>query len=209
MAAKTGRGRFNDGVIVAIVSGCLGFGGAILGAYVGGKTANDGAKQVQTLESERIEKRDVAATQAAARLLIGELSKVRESVLLSADDVRWHRGLDYRVDFPREDRRLLAARLSPSQWQRLSRVLGAVDLLLPIAQRNGFHWKGDRTNPKGPRDGSEDMDLAIAISRSGRAAIEALRPNAGLPTLRGILVPTQEPLIIRGYIAAHPYADIH
>jgi hypothetical protein len=75
-----------------------------------------------------------------------------------------------------EDRKLLAARLSPSEWEAVTRALRIVDLL-DVERRNGFAWHG-------PRGLSDDMDAVIFVSDATAAAVRTLAPTAGLP-LRG------------------------
>jgi hypothetical protein len=137
------------GLRIAVVTGVLSLLAASVGSYVGGRTANKGAKEIQEDAAQRRYARDTAAARASARLLAAELQAMDGYARRSLEEKRFeYAGLEIAVEMPRDDRRLLAARLHARDWdavatalraatfiERRARQLGVVGVLVPGQER--------------------------------------------------------------------------
>ena len=131
----------SDALLLAVITGVLSLLAAAAGSYVGGHTANNGAKQIQAAENEREDARETAAARAAARLLIAEWRDVggyAQASLMSRPPVFTHSYPEaLRVDLPRDDRTLLASKLKAKEWDAVTTALFAASFVDSRARQFG------------------------------------------------------------------------
>jgi hypothetical protein len=157
---RSGANRY----AIPLVTACLAVAGTALGAFIGGRTANEGAKDIQEAQASRDDVRQRAEVRGAARVLMYEFRRVRASMLTSGQARKWFR-FDYHVNISRADRKVLAAYISGDQWDAVVSALAFADSI-QAGQRNGFQWS-NRTSE--------------ALASGSRAAL--LRGNALAPSL--------------------------
>jgi hypothetical protein len=196
----------NEALLIAVLTGVLSLVAAAVGAYVGGRTANDGAKQIQEAEARREAAKETAAARASARLLIAELRDVGEYAQISLMNRPPHFAHSYpealRVDLPRDDRTLLASRLSARAWTTVTTALVAASFVDSRARQFGVVADLDpedvgvirRRIARQFRSPVRESVRAFVAelpdqARAVRAGIAALEPLATSGTSRGRPVP--------------------
>jgi hypothetical protein len=119
-----------EGLRIAVITGVLSLLAASAGAYVGGRTANEGAKEIQEAAARREAARETAAARASARLLVAELELMDLYAQRNLASRRFlDAGPEVRVELSPEDRRLLASRLSADDWAAVAQALRAATFI--------------------------------------------------------------------------------
>jgi hypothetical protein len=132
---------------------------AIVGAWVGGRIATDGARDLQRDQARREEARELAAARMTARLVVAEMAEISNNVYASGRNGCWL-PLDYELDLTPADRRVLAAKLPGREWSALVSWLRWEDILA-LERRDGF----DTRNPARSRDVSVTVEALTRFDR--------------------------------------------
>jgi hypothetical protein len=118
-------------IIAAVVTGIL----VIIGAVVGGKVSNSGAKQVEKARIAFERTQEQRSARGAGRLLVRELTIPITYVQAMLDMDRWMRTdrKRFRIDMRPEDMKSIAASVTGDEWGYIIVALGdaeSVDLLM-------------------------------------------------------------------------------
>jgi hypothetical protein len=141
-------------MVIALIGVVGTLAAATIGSWVGGNTANRGARQLQDRITQRENAEEDAARRTAARLLVIELTRVEGVLRTVRDDACYWRDIDYEMQFPSADQRLLAAKLRPKDYNLLLKLI--VDYRrLQATMPNGFEWT--------PGQRSIDMFLSTEV----------------------------------------------
>jgi hypothetical protein len=126
-------------MVIALIGVVGTLAAAICGSWIGGFTANRGAKQLQEQITTRERNAEDAARRTAARLLVIELTRLETLLRTVQRDACYWRASDYEMQFPTGDQALLAAKLRPDDYELLLNLIVHYRRLR-ATMPNGFEW---------------------------------------------------------------------
>lgn len=159
--------KLPEGVVVAVIAATS----AIAGTMVGAIVTYEGNRALQDHQTHQEEARQATAVRAVARLLRAEYHAdadlLEEMRILHEYDLESYRQRKFVSHVGREDRELLAGRLSVRDWDDVAEAAQAIEAIegdLEAHHGRGAVGVGER----------EEVDRALAVCEAAFTALEPL-----------------------------------